>query len=56
MLEASSTYRAEFPILEHATYLINHSLAAMPRRAATARGSAEYAAMWAERWVRGRGG
>ena len=26
-------YRAEFPILEHTTYLINHSLAAMPRRA-----------------------
>ena len=23
-------YRAEFPILEHTTYLINHSLGAMP--------------------------
>jgi kynureninase len=38
-------YRAEFPILEHTTYLINHSLAAMPRRAADR--LAEYAAMWA---------
>ena len=26
-------YRSEFPILEHTTYLINHSLAAMPRQA-----------------------
>ena len=26
-------YRSEFPILEHTTYLINHSLGAMPARA-----------------------
>lgn len=26
-------YRSEFPILAHTTYLTNHSLAAMPRRA-----------------------
>jgi kynureninase len=46
-------YRAEFPILEHTTYLINHSLAAMPRRAADR--LAEYAAMWAERGIRAWG-
>jgi len=39
-------YRAEFPILEHTTYLINHSLAAMPRRAEDR--LAEYARMWGE--------
>ena len=46
-------YRAEFPILEHTTYLINHSLAAMPRRAADR--LAEYAGMWAERGIRAWG-
>jgi kynureninase len=43
-------YRSEFPILAHTTYLINHSLAAMPRRAADR--LAEYARMWAERGIR----
>src|SRR4029079_515118 len=49
-------YRAEFPILEHTTYLINHSLAAMPRRAEER--LAEYARMWGERGIRswGEGG
>jgi kynureninase len=46
-------YRAEFPILEHTTYLINHSLAAMPRRAEER--LAEYARMWAERGIRSWG-
>jgi kynureninase len=43
-------YRAEFPILEHTTYLINHSLAAMPRGAEER--LAEYARMWRERGIR----
>jgi kynureninase len=43
-------YRAEFPILEHTTYLVSHSLGAMPRSAADR--LAEYARMWAERGIR----
>src|SRR6476660_7605806 len=43
-------YRSEFPILEHTTYLINHSLAAMP--AAAEERLAEYARMWKERGIR----
>src|SRR5581483_1780381 len=46
-------YRSEFPILEHATYLINHSLAAMPRQAEAR--LAEYARMWRERGIRAWG-
>jgi kynureninase len=46
-------YRAEFPILEHTTYLINHSLAAMP--AAVEERLAEYARMWRERGIRSWG-
>jgi kynureninase len=46
-------YRAEFPILEHTTYLINHSLAAMPRRAEER--LREYAQMWRERGIRAWG-
>jgi len=46
-------YRDEFPILEHTTYLINHSLAAMPRRAE--KRLAEYARMWSERGIRAWG-
>ena len=46
-------YRTEFPILEQTTYLINHSLAAMPRRAEDR--LAEYARMWAERGIRAWG-
>ena len=46
-------YRTEFPILERTTYLINHSLAAMPRRAEDRLG--EYARMWAERGIRAWG-
>ena len=46
-------YRAEFPVLEHTTYLINHSLAAMPGKAADR--LAEYARMWGERGIRSWG-
>ena len=46
-------YRSEFPILEHTTYLINHSLAAMPRQAEER--LAEYARMWSERGIRAWG-
>ncbi len=43
-------WRAEFPILEHTTYMISHSLGPMPRRAATA--LAEFAEVWATRGIR----
>jgi kynureninase len=43
-------YRADFPILERTTYLINHSLGPMPRRAED--GLAEYARTWRERGIR----
>ncbi len=46
-------YRSEFPILEHTTYLINHSLAAMPAKAESR--LAEYARMWKERGIRSWG-
>jgi kynureninase len=46
-------YRSEFPILEHTTYLINHSLGAMPRAAEA--GVAEYARAWRERGIRAWG-
>ena len=46
-------YRSEFPILDHTTYLINHSLAAMPRKAEER--LAEYARMWKERGIRAWG-
>jgi kynureninase len=43
-------YRREFPILERCTYLVSHSLGAMPRGVGAALD--EYAALWAERGVR----
>src|ERR1041385_435659 len=46
-------YRTEFPIRAGATYLINHSLAAMPRRAEER--LVEYARMWKERGIRSWG-
>jgi kynureninase len=46
-------YRDQFPILAHTTYLINHSLGAMPARAAER--VAEYARTWAERGIRAWG-
>jgi kynureninase len=46
-------YRAEFPTLEHTTYLISHSLAPMPLRAEER--LAEYARTWRERGIRAWG-
>ena len=46
-------YRSEFPILEHTTYLINHSLGAMPTQAEER--LAEYARTWRERGIRAWG-
>jgi kynureninase len=46
-------YRDRFPILAETTYLINHSLGAMPR--GVEERLAEYARMWRERGVRAWG-
>jgi kynureninase len=46
-------YRDRFPILGDCTYLINHSLAAMP--AAAEENLLEYARMWRERGIRSWG-
>jgi kynureninase len=46
-------YRDRFPILRHTTYLINHSLGAMP--AAAEERLAEYARSWRERGIRAWG-
>lgn len=46
-------YREQFPILETCTYLINHSLAAMPAQAED--NLLEYARMWRERGIRSWG-
>jgi kynureninase len=43
-------WRKEFPILEHTTYLISHSLGAMPRRAADA--MKQFSDTWASRGIR----
>ena len=43
-------WRKEFPILKKTTYLISHSLGAMPRRAADA--LQEFAETWASRGIR----
>ena len=43
-------WRSEFPILETCTYLVSHSLGAMPRRAAVY--LQEFAATWSSRGVR----
>ncbi|HXW04584.1 MAG TPA: aminotransferase class V-fold PLP-dependent enzyme [Vicinamibacterales bacterium] len=43
-------WRPEFPILDTCTYLVSHSLGAMPRQAAA--GLQEYADVWARRGVR----
>ena len=44
------TWRKEFPILEKTTYLISHSLGAMPRRAAES--LQEFAETWSARGIR----
>lgn len=43
-------WRGEFPILEHTTYMISHSLGPMPRRAEAA--LQEFAKTWATRGIR----
>ena len=43
-------WRAEFPILAHTTYMISHSLGAMPGR--TAIRVQEFADTWATRGIR----
>ena len=43
-------WRQEFPILAHTTYMISHSLGAMPERARAR--VAEYTATWADRGIR----
>jgi kynureninase len=48
-----AAYRDEFPILGHTTYLINHSLGAMP--AAAEERVLEYARTWKERGIRAWG-
>src|SRR6186997_3309133 len=46
-------YRSEFPILEHTTYLINHSLGAMPAKAEER--VVEYTRLWRTRGIRAWG-
>lgn len=46
-------YRSRFPILDKTTYLVSHSLGAMPETAREA--LAEYAELWASRGVRAWG-
>ena len=48
-----TAFRDRFPILEHTTYLINHSLGAMPQ--AVEERVAAYAATWRERGIRAWG-
>ena len=54
-LDPLLAWRAEFPILEHTTYLVSNSLGAMPRTVPAR--LAEYTRRWAEEGVRawGRG-
>ena len=50
MTDALLTWRAEFPIVGTCTYLVSHSLGAMPRK--TADYLQEFADMWSTRGVR----
>ena len=50
MTDPLLSYRGEFPILEHTTYLVSNSLGAMPR--AVPDRLAEYVDEWAEQGVR----
>ena len=49
-MDSLLAWRREFPILAHTTYMISHSLGAMPDR--TRARVAEYADTWAERGIR----
>src|SRR3954452_5394956 len=53
MSDLVAAYRPQFPILDTCTYLINHSLAAMPAEAEE--NLLEYARMWRERGIRAWG-
>ncbi len=48
--DALAVWRDEFPTVEDCTYLVSHSLGAMPRR--TAANLQEYAETWSRRGVR----
>jgi kynureninase len=50
MVDSLLRWRPEFPILDTCTYLVSHSLGAMPRRTSTY--LQEYADTWASRGVR----
>src|SRR5574339_809548 len=50
MPDPLSSWRSEFPILDSCTYLVSHSLGAMPRRAATY--LQQFATEWSTRGVR----
>src|SRR5207248_5489695 len=50
LMQPLESYRDRFPILEHTTYLINHSLGAMPVR--PEENLRRYAREWRERGVR----
>ena len=50
MTDPLLAFRAEFPILERTTYLVSHSLGAMPRTVPDR--LAEYVDTWAELGVR----
>jgi kynureninase len=49
-MDSLLAWRKEFPILDHTTYMISHSLGAMPRR--TADRLREYGETWASRGIR----
>jgi kynureninase len=50
VIDTLASWRREFPILDRCTYLVSHSLGAMPRAVSTH--LAAYADIWAERGVR----
>ena len=50
MSDPLASWRSEFPILDRCTYLVSHSLGAMPRGVEAQ--LAEYAELWARRGVR----
>lgn len=49
-MDSLLAWRKEFPILSHTTYMISHSLGAMPQRAAER--AKEFTDTWASRGIR----
>ena len=49
-MDSLASWRKEFPILAHTTYMISHSLGAMPER--TRARMQEYTETWATRGIR----